>query len=124
MPVVLRFGDHVIAATLTDTPASRQFAAMLPLTVQMTDAWGQAKAGRLPRLLTAEGGTTVHDPSAGGIYFWPVSGVIAVYYDDLGQSVPDPGLVRLGVVEAGLDRLSDAGSRLAVRIESAAASRR
>jgi hypothetical protein len=118
--VVLRFGDHAIAATLTDTIMSRQFIAMLPLTVQLTDAWGQAKAGPLPRRLTAEGGTPVHDPTVGGIYVWPVNGVIAVYYNDLGQRVPDPGLIRLGVVEAGLDSLSGAGSRLTVRIEPAA----
>ncbi|MEV4286255.1 cyclophilin-like fold protein [Nonomuraea bangladeshensis] len=103
---------------MTDTMVSRQFTAMPPLTVQLADAWGQAKAGPLPRPLTAGGGgTPVHDPAAGGIYFWPVSGVIAVYYDDLGQTVPDPGLVRLGVVEAGLDDLSRAGRRLMVRIE-------
>ncbi|MGA5761689.1 cyclophilin-like fold protein [Nonomuraea bangladeshensis] len=118
VPVVLRFGDHVVAARLTDTMVSRQLTAMLPLTVQLADAWGQAKAGPLPRPLTAGGdGTPVHDPAAGGIYFWPVSGMIAVYYDDLGQTVPDPGLVRLGVVEAGLDDLSRAGRRLTVRIE-------
>ncbi|WP_433519911.1 cyclophilin-like fold protein [Nonomuraea sp. CA-143628] len=120
MPVVLRFGDHAVAATLTDTPPSRQFTAMLPMTVRLTDAWGQAKAGRLPRALTAEGGTPVHVPAPGGIYFWPPSGVIAIYYDDLGQAVPDPGLIRLGAVEAGLDRLADAGDRVTVRIESAA----
>ncbi|MET8993089.1 cyclophilin-like fold protein [Nonomuraea wenchangensis] len=121
MPVVLRFGDHAVTATLTDTTMSRQFTAMLPLTVQLTDAWGQAKAGPLPRPLTAGGGAPVHDPTVGGIYFWPVSGMIAVYYDDLGQTVPDPGLVRLGVVQDGLDDLSRAGSRLTVRIEPAAA---
>ncbi|WP_375133736.1 cyclophilin-like fold protein [Nonomuraea sp. GTA35] len=121
MPVVLRFGDHAVAATLTDTMMSRQFTAMLPLTVRLTDAWGQAKAGPIPRLLTAEGGTPVHDPAAGGIYVWPVNGMIAVYYDDLGQTVPEPGLIRLGAVEAGLDRLADVGKRVTVRIELAAA---
>jgi hypothetical protein len=121
IPVVLRFGDHVVAATLTDTPSSRQFTAMLPVTVQLKDAWGQAKSGRLPHLLTVGDDAPVHDPTPGGIYFWPPSGMIAVYYDDLGQAVPDPGLVRLGVVEAGLDSLANAGNRLTVRIESAAA---
>ncbi|MFD1538576.1 cyclophilin-like fold protein [Nonomuraea guangzhouensis] len=121
MPVVLRFGDHAVAATLTDTPPARQFAAMLPVNVRLKDAWGQAKSGRLPHLLTAEGGTPVHDPTPGGIYVWPPSGVIAIYYDDLGQAVPGPGLVRLGFIEAGLDRLADAGNGVTVRIESAAA---
>ncbi|MFI9842058.1 cyclophilin-like fold protein [Nonomuraea sp. NPDC051941] len=123
MAMVLRFGDQAVTATLTDTPPSRQFAAMLPLTLQLTDAWGQAKAGRLPRALTAQGGTPVHDPTPGEVYFWPSNGVIAVYYDDLGQMVPDPGLVRLGIIEAGLDRLAAAGKQVTVRIEPAAATR-
>lgn len=119
--VVLWFGDHAVAATLTDTPPSRQLTAMLPVTVQLADAWGQAKSGRLPHPLTAVGDAPVHDPTPGGIYFWPPSEMIAVYYDDLGQAVPDPGLIRLGVVEAGLDSLADAGNRVTLRIEAAAA---
>jgi hypothetical protein len=43
------------------------------------------------------------------------------YYDDLGQTVPDPGLVRLGVVDSGLDYLADAGRRFTVRVDLAAA---
>ncbi|MFC5162030.1 cyclophilin-like fold protein [Nonomuraea angiospora] len=121
MPVVLWLGDQAVTASLTDTPPSRQFAAMLPLTVPLTDAWGQAKAGPLPRPLTIDGGVPVHDPTPGEIYFWPSNSVIAVYYDELGQTVPDPGLVRLGVVTTGLDRLAEAGERVTVRIEPAAA---
>ncbi|WP_431930351.1 cyclophilin-like fold protein [Nonomuraea jabiensis] len=121
MPVVLWLGDRAVTATLIDTPPSRQFAAMLPLTVELTDAWGQAKAGPLPRSLTVEGGVPVHDPTPGEVYFWPSNSMIAVYYDDLGQAVPDPGLIRLGVVKTGLDRLAAAGDRVTVRIEPAAA---
>ncbi|GAA3263170.1 hypothetical protein GCM10020216_105630 [Nonomuraea helvata] len=56
----------------------------------------------------------------GDIYFWSPSGVIAIYYDDLGQAVPDPGLIRLGVVKAGLESLADAGDQVTVRIDPAA----
>ncbi|MFD0475299.1 hypothetical protein ACFQ0B_48970 [Nonomuraea thailandensis] len=42
--------------------------------------------------------------------------MIAVYYDDLGQAVPDPGLIRLGVITTGLDRLAEAGDRITVRV--------
>ena len=121
MPVVLRVGDHAVAATLIDTPASRQFAAMLPLSLQMRDVWGQAKSGPLPQMLTVEGSTPVHDPTPGDLYYGPRSGVIAVYYDDLGQAVPDPGLVRLGVVDAGLGGLANAGRRFTVWIDQAPA---
>ncbi|WP_203862489.1 cyclophilin-like fold protein [Plantactinospora mayteni] len=118
--VVLRFGDRAAAATLTDTPASRQLTAMLPLTVQLKDVWAQAKSGRLPHPLTVEDAVPVHDPTPGDIYFWSRTEVIAIYYDDLGQAVPDPGLIRLGVVNAGLDSLANAGKRVTVRIDSAA----
>ncbi|MBB5781453.1 cyclophilin-like fold protein [Nonomuraea jabiensis] len=121
MPVVMWLGDRAVTATLIDTPPSRQFAAMLPLTVQLADAWGQAKAGPLPRALTADGGVAVHDPIPGEVCFWPTNSVIAIYYDDLGQAVPDPGLIRLGVVKTGLDGLAAAGNRVTVRIEPAAA---
>jgi hypothetical protein len=117
--VVLRFGDQAVDATLTDTPASRQFAAMLPLTVQLKDVWQQAKSGRLPQTLTANGGTPVHDPTPGDIYFWPQTEVIVVYYADLGQAVPDPGLIRLGVIDNGLDTLTNAGRRVTIRIDLA-----
>ncbi|WP_204008935.1 cyclophilin-like fold protein [Virgisporangium aurantiacum] len=117
--MVLRFGDRVATATLVDTPEARQFAAMLPATVELKDVWGQAKSGRLPHVLTVEGSAPIHDPVPGHIYFWPLSEVIAVYYDDLGQAVPDPGLVRLGTIDTGLDSLANAGRRIAVRIELA-----
>ncbi|TYB57645.1 hypothetical protein FXF51_39820 [Nonomuraea sp. PA05] len=112
--LVLRVGGHAG----TGTPPSRQFAAMLPLTLRLTDAWGQAKVGRLPQAITARDGAAVRDPVPGEVYFWPSNGMIAVYYDDLGQTVPDPGLVRLGVVSAGLDRLASAGGQVTVRFES------
>ena len=35
--------------------------------------------------------------------------MIAIYYDDQASTVPDPGLVHLGVVDTGLDYLADAG---------------
>jgi hypothetical protein len=119
--VVLRVGDRAATATLADIPQARQFAAMLPLTVRLTDAWGQAKSGRLPRPLPVEAATTVNDPARGEVYLWPPTAVIAVYYDDFGQTVPDPGLVRLGVIDSGLDHLAEAGSGFEVQIELAAA---
>lgn len=121
--VVLQFGDHAVAATLADTAASREFAAMLPLTVELSDAWGQAKSGRLPRPLPVEGAARTLRPTPGGIYYWPDTATLTVYYDDLGQSVPPPGLILLGVVDSGPDKLADAGRQGTVRIDRAADTR-
>lgn len=97
--VALVFGDRTIEATLADTPIVAELAAMLPVTVEFSDTWGQAKTGRLPRPLTVGLAPRTLEPSAGDIYYWPDTATLVVYYDDLGQSVPPPGLVRLGALE-------------------------
>lgn len=118
-PVVLRFGDHAVAARLADTAAGRKLAAMLPLTLELTDTWGQAKAGRLPHAVPVKGAVRTLKPTPGGLYYWPDTATLAVYYDDLDQNVPPPGLVRLGGIEADVDEIADAGHRVTVRIEQA-----
>ena len=37
--------------------------------------------------------------------------MLAVFYDDLGQTVPRPGLVRLGAVDSDLTAVAAAGNR-------------
>ena len=116
--IVLRFGDESAAATLADTPAAREFAAMVPLEMNLHDPMGQAKSGHLPRPIEATGVEPVFDPAVGEIYSASKS-TFAILYADLGQSIPDPGLVRLGSVDTGMDRIAEAGNRFTVRIDLA-----
>ena len=115
--IVLRFDRGAVAATLADTSAGREFAALLPLTVDLHDPMGQAKAGRLPTPIHHTGAASVTDPEVGGLYYVPGSGMLAIFYDDLGQAVPPPGLVRLGAVDDDLDTIAAAGNRTRVRID-------
>jgi len=114
--IVLRFGDEFATATLSDSPAAREFAAMLPLQLKLHDPMGQAKSGPLPRPIDAAGSGPVFDPAVGEIYYSAPSSTFAILYDDLGQSIPDPGLVRLGVLDGGLDAIDSAGNRFTVQI--------
>jgi hypothetical protein len=114
--IVLRFGDEFATATLSDTPAAREFAAMLPLQLKLRDPMGQAKSGPLPRPIDAPGGEPVFDPAVGEIYYSANSSTFAIFYDDLGQSIPDPGLIRLGTVDTTTDRIAEAGNRLTVQM--------
>jgi hypothetical protein len=116
MRVVLRLSNGLATATLDDTPAAREFAAMLPLQLELRDPMGQAKSSPLPRALDATGDNRVFDPAVGEIYYSPPSSTFAIFYDDLGQSIPDPGLVRLGVLDSGLDVIDSAGNRFTVQI--------
>jgi hypothetical protein len=115
--MVLRFDHAVVPATLADTAAGREFAGSLPLTLELRDPMGQAKSGPLPARIDATGSDRVYDPDAGGIYYVPGNQTLAVFYDDLGQSVPAPGLVRLGAVEGDLASIAGAGNRVRVRVD-------
>lgn len=48
----------------------------------------------------------------------PDSQILAVFYDDLGQTVPAPGLIHLGAVDGDLSPVA-AGNRVRVRIDLA-----
>lgn len=122
--VALLFGDQAVEATLADAPPARELAAMLPVTVEFSDAWGQAKTGRLPRPLTVSEVSRTMKPTLGGIYYWPDTATVAVYYDDLGQTVPPPGLIRLGALDADPAAIADTGRKVTVLIDWAAKTRR
>lgn len=117
--VVLRIDQEVVTVSLANTPPARQFAAMLPLDLDLRDPMGQAKSGTLPGPLDIAGADTVTDPAVGEMYYWPDSATIAIFYDDLGQSVPPPGMVRLGTVAGDVETIGDAGNRMRVRMDLA-----
>lgn len=120
--LVLRFDGHVATGILDDTAAAREFAAMLPLTLHLSDPMGQAKSGPLPRSrsLDVTGADREFRTTVGELVFWSPGSTVAVVYDDLGQRVPEPGLVRLGVIDTGLDDIAAAGNGFTVRIDLAA----
>ena len=69
---------------------------------------GQAQSSQLPRPIDVAGAKPVSDPDKGGIYYWPPSHKLAIFYVDLGQTAPSPGLVRLGTVDSGPDAIAAA----------------
>jgi hypothetical protein len=119
--LVLRFDGHVATAILDDTPVAQRFAAMLPLTLDLSDSMGQAKSGPLPnsRSLDVTGADRTFRTLVGELSYWSPSSRVAIAHSDLGQRVPVPGLVRLGVINAGLADLAAAGNDVTVRIEVA-----
>jgi len=122
--VLLRIPDGVATVSLDDTPAAREFAAELPLHLTLHDPMGQAKSGQLPSSIDVTGAEPVFDPRVGELYYWAPSNTVAIYYDDLSQSVPSPGLVRLGVVESGLASVGTSGNRFPTTIETADSTRK
>jgi hypothetical protein len=113
----LIIGDDVATATLEDSAAARDFAAMLPTTIRMHDLFGREKPGRLPRQLSIVGARREFDYQVGELAYWPPGNEIAIFYADDGQAIPQPGLVRLGTIDTGLEVMAAAGNDFEMSIE-------
>ena len=97
----------VLTGTLNDSKAARDFAAMLPLTLTLQDYNGTEKISDLPRKLSREGAPAGFEPAAGDIAFYAPWGNLALFYRGFGYS---QGLILLGHIETGSERLSRPGS--------------
>jgi hypothetical protein len=113
----LLIGAEVATATLQDSAAARDFAAMLPTTIRMHDLLGREKPGRLPRQLSIGGARREFDYQVGELAYWPPGNEIAIFYADDGQTIPQPGLVRLGTIDTGLEVIAAAGNDFELTIE-------
>lgn len=117
MQIRLTVGDRSAVATLADNPTARDFAALLPITLDMTDLFGLEKPGTLPRALD-ESGTPVFTYHVGQIGYWVPGRALAVVYAVEGAGrIPSPGLIPLGTVDTGLELISEAGENFQLRIE-------
>jgi hypothetical protein len=104
MEVRITIGDQHFTATLDDSPATRDLAAQLPLTLKMTDHGGVEKTGPLPSPLSLDGQPAGADPDVGAVGYYAPGNDLVLYYGD--QSYYD-GIVVLGRMH------SDAAARIA-----------
>jgi hypothetical protein len=96
--IELAAGAGVVRGQLEDTRAGRDFAAMLPLTLTVSDFHATEKISHLPRPVTTDGAPAGTTPAPGDISFYTPWGNLALFYRDFGYS---PGLVRLGRLDPG-----------------------
>jgi hypothetical protein len=89
-----------LTATLTDSQATQDFLALLPLTLTLEDYAGTEKVSDLPARLSTEGAPEGSDPSVGDIAYYAPWGNLAIYYRDFGYS---NGLVILGKIDGGME---------------------
>jgi hypothetical protein len=106
MRIRLTAGATVLDASLDDNATARDFALLLPLTLQMDDLFKREKFGRLPRSLAA-GGAPKFNYEIGDIVYWAPGPDIAVFYAQDGESIPEPGIIVLGRIAAGADALKE-----------------
>jgi hypothetical protein len=96
-----------ITATLDDSPAARDFASLLPLTLTPEDYNSTEKISNLPRRLSVEGAPAGFDPSPGDLAYYAPSGNLGIFYREFGYS---SGLVKLGTIVSGEEALNVPGA--------------
>jgi hypothetical protein len=107
--VRITIGGKSIEATLADSEAARDFASLLPITLPMNDLFRREKFAHLPRAISERGKRT-HDYAVGTIGYWPPGPDVAIFYRQDGERIPDPGLIVLGKIKAGVEALNVPGA--------------
>lgn len=97
-----------LSATLDDTIAARDFAALLPLELTLDDYHGIEKIVDLPRKLDTSDAPTSYKPEAGDITYYAPWGNLAIFYKPFRDSA---GLVRLGSFDGSLSALFNDGQQ-------------
>ena len=113
--IIFTVGQERLSATPDDTPAARDFAAMLPLTITLSDYHGIEKVGDLGRVLDSAGMPPSHEPKAGDITQYAPWKNLAIFVAPFADS---RGLVRLGHFDGDISALKGAGG-VTVSIERA-----
>ncbi|GMU10355.1 cyclophilin-like fold protein [Corallococcus caeni] len=113
MKIRLTAGARVLTATLLDDATARDFAALLPLTLTLTDYADTEKVSDLPRRLSTKGAPSGTAASAGDLTYYAPWGNLAIFHKDFGHS---RGLIRLGKLDGGVEALR-ASDPIDVKIE-------
>ena len=100
-------GVAVMATLDPNSQAAKDFSALLPLKLTLKDYNATEKVSNLPRRLSTKDAPPGFDPSIGDIAYYAPWGNLAIFYKDFGYS---SGLVKLGTIDAALDRLNAPGS--------------
>ncbi|MGG7566617.1 cyclophilin-like fold protein [Rhodovulum sp. DZ06] len=102
-------------ATLADTAAAQDFAAMLPVSVEMEDYAGKEKIAQPPRAIRTEGSAGGHRPAAGDMTLFAPWGNLAFFY---GAAPAHSGLHLLGRMDGGALAAISRPGVMTVRIEA------
>jgi len=113
MKIQLTSGTTVLTGTLLDNPTVRDFVALLPLTLKLTDYAETEKISDLPRKLTTSAAPAASTPAAGAITYYAPWGNLALFYKPFARS---HGLIQLGSIDTDIELLARSGS-LDVKVE-------
>ncbi len=113
MNIILKTDNQTLNATLTDSPATRDFLALLPLTLTLEDYADTEKIAYLPKRLSSTGAPTGHEGIAGAITYYVPWGNLALFHKNFSYS---SDLIKLGQFDGSIEALRKQG-KLEITIE-------
>ena len=112
----IRMGEQMVSARLNGSAAARDLAAMLPVSIRMRDHMRREKTGPIPGPLS-ERTAGVSTYELGDLGYWRPGGNFVIFYRHDGLTIPPPGIVLLGKVDAGV-AIFDMPGPVDVKVES------
>ena len=113
MKIRLNVNGEIATATLYDNATARDFAALLPFSLTLTDFAKVERVGDMPRKLTTVGAPAGMDPVTGDLTYYAPWNNLAIF---AGDNVHARGLIPLGKIDTGIAALQRPGP-LKVKIE-------
>lgn len=101
--ICMAFDSHEVIVEMYDTPTTKDFMALLPLTLSFSDYASTEKIATLPRKLHTKGTVTAREQSGDFAYYAPW-GNLAVFYRGFGN---DGQLYALGGIISGKEKLAN-----------------
>jgi hypothetical protein len=99
MKIRIQVDDQAVLGTLDNTAVACEFAALLPMTLTLTDFAGIERIADLPKKLpTAEAPAGI-TPQAGDITYYAPWGNLAIF---IANNAYAKGLVKLGRIDSGV----------------------
>lgn len=112
----IQMGQQSVTATLNDSAAAADFAAMLPLRISMDDLFRREKTGIISRPLSGDmRGSPTYE--RGDLGYWRPRNTFVIFYRQDGSTIPGPGIVLLGRVDRGVE-LFDRPGTVKVSVEA------
>ena len=107
------FNNQEVIVGMFESPASKDFMTLLPLTVELRDFARAEKIADLPRRLNTSGSPTPRNATGDFTYYAPW-GNLAIFYKGFGS---DSQLYVLGRIESGKEELARMNNDFTARIE-------
>ncbi|MEV6019987.1 cyclophilin-like fold protein [Streptomyces sp. NPDC051997] len=106
MDIQVTLDGRAVDATFNDSPAARDFAELLPLTLDLQDFHGTERVADLPRKLETSGAPEPAVAKVGDIAYYAPWGNLALFYQEGPAASAD--LLILGHLDVTADQLGGA----------------